>query len=747
MERPSKKEGFCFKIFNPLDQSIWASRGPEGETMGAVCQPLPTSYLIFRSPSQADGKCWMDALELALRCSSLLKRSMSSQPQTGSGRAAAGDDKLLLLTPGALSLHGSSSNGHESSDTDACFAGGDRVGLPPPLLSSTQAAEVIAKLDPEQLEALMKENEMAKRFLEAESHTEEEEYDGEDEFAEDTDDDDRLLVEDTHSDSDSDSANPQDSRSSADASDHPPPESDHYVVREVEEGEFGPQVRPGMDLSKVVLPTFILEPRSFLDKLSDYYYHADMLAQVVKEDDPFLRMKYMARYYLSGFYKKPKGLKKPYNPILGETFRCAWHHPNGSRTFYVAEQVSHHPPVSAIYVTNRVDGFAVCTTVLAKSKFYGNSTSAVLEGCARLTLLPRREEYVITMPYAHCKGILMGTLSMELGGKVTINCETTGYSTELEFKLKPFLGGNDSVNIVSGKIRIGKDTVATIDGHWDGPMHFVDKRSQVKELLWSPTPEIIDKRLKRMTVPMEKQGPWESEKLWQFVTASIRNGDQVAATEEKTKLEDLQRKMAKERKEKGDDWKPKYFERGLNDGEWVYKYADMRPWDTNNDLFQYENDFIVMTHSKHRAPLVKMASMSMQQLDGGEGAVGKATRRQNQKQRLEAAARNKGRSEISQTEVAAEKTKRGLEKSPISDFTPRRSLKVTDLVQPGDKTLVQEIGRLSVQVLRLEEKVDELREQHHTTFWRHAVLFLVFAVFQAIVMKWFLRKVNSDRSS
>lgn len=40
------------------------------------------------------------------------------------------------------------------------------------------------------------------------------------------------------------------------------------------------QVRPGMDLSKVVLPTFILEPRSFLDKLSDYYYHADIISRV-----------------------------------------------------------------------------------------------------------------------------------------------------------------------------------------------------------------------------------------------------------------------------------------------------------------------------------------------------------------------------------------------------------------------------------------------------------------------------------
>ena len=43
--------------------------------MGAVVQPLPTSYLIFRAPSQAAGKCWMDALELSLRCTALLVRS------------------------------------------------------------------------------------------------------------------------------------------------------------------------------------------------------------------------------------------------------------------------------------------------------------------------------------------------------------------------------------------------------------------------------------------------------------------------------------------------------------------------------------------------------------------------------------------------------------------------------------------------------------------------------------------------
>ena len=61
----------------------------------------------------------------------------------------------------------------------------------------------------------------------------------------------------------------------------------------------------------------------------------------------------------------------------------------------------------------------------------------------------------MTMPYAHCKGILMGTMTMELGGKVTIECEKTGYHTELEFKLRPFLGGGELTNAVSGRYHTG----------------------------------------------------------------------------------------------------------------------------------------------------------------------------------------------------------------------------------------------------------------------------------------------------
>jgi hypothetical protein len=37
------------------------------------------------------------------------------------------------------------------------------------------------------------------------------------------------------------------------------------------------QLRIGMDLTRVTLPTFILEPRSFLERMSDFMIHKDLL--------------------------------------------------------------------------------------------------------------------------------------------------------------------------------------------------------------------------------------------------------------------------------------------------------------------------------------------------------------------------------------------------------------------------------------------------------------------------------------
>lgn len=205
--------------------------------------------------------------------------------------------------------------------------------------------------------------------------------------------------------------------------------------------------------------------------------------------------------------------------------------------------------------------------MLAKSKFYGNSTSAILDGTATLTLLPRGESYTLQIPYANCKGILMGTLSMELGGKVTIDCEYTGYKTELEFKLKPFLGGSEYTNLLTARVKLGKETLATINGHWDGEIKIKDSRSGEESVLFSPTSDLRQKRLKRYTVPIEAQGPNESERLWQHVSAAIHRDDQVAATEEKTALEESQRALAKERQATCSEWSPILFQQDIITGQ------------------------------------------------------------------------------------------------------------------------------------------------------------------------------------
>ena len=43
--------------------------------------------------------------------------------------------------------------------------------------------------------------------------------------------------------------------------------------------------------------------------------------------------------------------------------------------------------------------------VMTMCLFAGNSLSAILDGEARLTFLNRGEDYVMNMPYAHCKGL------------------------------------------------------------------------------------------------------------------------------------------------------------------------------------------------------------------------------------------------------------------------------------------------------------------------------------------------------
>lgn len=76
------------------------------------------------------------------------------------------------------------------------------------------------------------------------------------------------------------------------------------------------------------------------------------------------RMVQVVRWYMASYHagRKSTVAKKPYNPVLGEVFKCYWDVPNlqsssqpevtdgpvpwchRDQLTFVAEQVSHHPP-------------------------------------------------------------------------------------------------------------------------------------------------------------------------------------------------------------------------------------------------------------------------------------------------------------------------------------------------------------------------------------------------------------------
>jgi len=205
--------------------------------------------------------------------------------------------------------------------------------------------------------------------------------------------------------------------------------------------------------------------------------------------------------------------------------------------------------------------------------------ASYLDGTATLTLLPLEETYVLNFPSAYGRGILFGTLLMELCGDVYIKCNETQCKAEIEFKAKPFFGGE--YNAIAGKIKKGKDTVYSLSGKWDDKIFISNcknKQSQWislvssevthSEILWDSTKA---KRVPKITRSLDQQEEFESQRLWTNVTIAIKNRDQKEATAEKTKLEEVQRKEQKERTE---EWIPRLFKKNAK-GEWVYRYINL----------------------------------------------------------------------------------------------------------------------------------------------------------------------------
>ncbi|VDO04420.1 unnamed protein product [Rodentolepis nana] len=291
---------------------------------------------------------------------------------------------------------------------------------------------------------------------------------------------------------------------------------------------------------------------------------------------------------LSFLSYQDKVAKKPYNPIIGEVFQCSWRLPpssssqkevnngcvaeNGRSTeegeptllTFIGEQVSHHPPVSAFQICCPSRRLELVGAVHTASHFRGLSIFVDFVGQVILKLGEHNEEYVFTLPNAYGRSILTVPW-FELGDTIAITCPQSGYVAQVKFYTKT-VTNNKRLHQISADIfepetpQNSKKAVVNVSGHWNSTMEIVDYTSGTKEVIDTTKLEIEPKWVR----PVNLQNPEESQRLWFNISVALKQGNIELATQEKAKLEEIQRVSENARMSKKLSHIPRYFKETPN---------------------------------------------------------------------------------------------------------------------------------------------------------------------------------------
>ena len=68
------------------------------------------------------------------------------------------------------------------------------------------------------------------------------------------------------------------------------------------------------------MPVILNEPISALQKGCEQLYYSELLNKADELNDENMRILYVAAFALSTYSLNEKRIKKPFNPLLGETF-------------------------------------------------------------------------------------------------------------------------------------------------------------------------------------------------------------------------------------------------------------------------------------------------------------------------------------------------------------------------------------------------------------------------------------------
>jgi len=235
----------------------------------------------------------------------------------------------------------------------------------------------------------------------------------------------------------------------------------------------------GKDLSKISMPVTLNEPLSTLQRLCEELEYSELIEKAVSANSPLDRMIWVAAFAISAYAStNARASHKPFNPLLGETYECV-REDKGFR--YIAEQVSHHPPVSCVHATG--SDWTWSQALRIRSKFWGKSMEFQPEGKINLNLSGHREDYVWNKVTSCIHNILGQERWVDLYGECVVTCPQSGYVARVQF-VKASYWSNKRHEII-GTITDAQGQVQTnLFGKWSEALY--TGKAPSARCIWRP---------------------------------------------------------------------------------------------------------------------------------------------------------------------------------------------------------------------------------------------------------------------
>ncbi|SMN18435.1 similar to Saccharomyces cerevisiae YHR073W OSH3 Member of an oxysterol-binding protein family with seven members in S. cerevisiae [Maudiozyma saulgeensis] len=333
----------------------------------------------------------------------------------------------------------------------------------------------------------------------------------------------------------------------------------------------------GKDLTSITMPVTSNEPISILQTIAESFEYAHILHQLADPKSPFEPLAIVSAFAISSlsiYRDRTRSLRKPFNPLLGETYELV-REDMGFRM--LAEKVSHKPQIFAFHAEH--ENWECSYTVTPVQKFWGKSIELNNEGTFELKSKKSGEYFEWVQPTTMVKNLIAGERYVEPTNEIEVISSKSGKATISFEKTGMFSGRSENVIVdITSSNKSGKNQ--SVVGKWTDSLK--DKKSG--KTIWSVGETVKNPKQKygftKFTANLNEITSIEKDKLPPTdsrLRPDIRYYEEGKVDEAETCKLDLEQKQ-RERRQNGKDVTPSYFRKNTAN-KWTYIQGSDSYWE------------------------------------------------------------------------------------------------------------------------------------------------------------------------